>query len=74
MCVILYFSSLPFLVSPKYYVLGYGFAFSFVEFVTFLGSVVVSYTDAKYVILQMCSIVLYAIGFAVDKARGGVLS
>ena len=51
MCIVLYFSSLPALISPNYIVLGTGFAYSFVESITFLGSKVVTYTDTKYAII-----------------------
>jgi hypothetical protein len=67
MCVILFFSTLPFLVSQEVFPLAFGISFIFVETVTFVGSKVVPYTDLTYILIEMASIIFSMVGFAFDK-------
>ena len=73
--VVLFYSSLPYLISPSIYPLGYGIAYSFVQVVTFVGSRVIGYTDLRYMAIQLSSIIFSLVGFILDKKlRDGVLS
>jgi hypothetical protein len=73
--VVLFYSSLPYLISPSIYPLGYGVAYSFVQVVTFVGSRVIGYSDLKYMAIQLSSIIFSLVGFILDKKlRDGVLS
>ena len=73
MSTILFFSSLPFLINPTFYPIGFGMAFSFVEIITFVGSRAIGFSDLRFIVIQVSSIVFSFIGFVLDrKLRNGV--
>ena len=77
MSTVLFYSSLPFLINPIFYPIGFAIAFCICEITTFMGPRVIGFSDSdsKYLFIQLSSIVFYALGFVVDsKLRNGVLA